>query len=153
MPLQREQAVKHAFRVASGLDSMVLGEPQILGQLKLAYQCARQAGSLATTLDRMFQNAFAVAKRARTETRIGASPVSVAFAAVRLAERIFGDLQQATVLLIGAGDTIELSARHLQEAGVKRLTTETGAGQWGSSLAFAALVLALGLWRLARIAF
>ncbi|MGD9583697.1 MAG: glutamyl-tRNA reductase [Lysobacterales bacterium] len=139
------QAVRHVFRVATGLDSMVLGEPQILGQLKLAYQCARQAGSLATTLDRMFQNAFAVAKRARTETRIGASPVSVAFAAVRLAERIFGDLHQATVLLIGAGDTIELSARHLQEAGVKRLLVANRTLANAESLAreFGALALPL----------
>lgn len=139
------EAVRHVFRVATGLDSMVLGEPQILGQLKSAYQCARTAGSLATMLDRMFQNAFAVAKRARTETRIGANPVSVAFAAVRLAERIFGDLHQATVLLIGAGDTIELSARHLQEAGVKRLLVANRTLANAESLAreFGALALPL----------
>jgi glutamyl-tRNA reductase len=114
-------AVRHLFRVATGLDSMVLGEPQILGQVKSAYQLAVQAHSLDSSLNRLFQNTFAVAKRARTETRIGASPVSVAFAAVRLASRIFADLRKATVLLIGAGDTIELAARHLIDAGVHRL--------------------------------
>lgn len=114
-------AARHMFRVATGLDSMVLGEPQILGQLKVAYQVAVNVGSVDTTLNRLFQNAFAVAKRARTETRIGASPVSVAFAAVRLAGQIFADLRKATVLLIGAGDTIELAARHLIDAGVHRM--------------------------------
>lgn len=114
-------AVRHVFRVATGLDSMVLGEPQILGQIKLAYQAALDAGSVETGFKRLFQNAFAVAKRARTETRIGASPVSVAFAAVSLARRIFADLADATVLLVGAGDTIELTARHLKDAGVHRL--------------------------------
>ncbi|PIV33315.1 MAG: glutamyl-tRNA reductase [Lysobacterales bacterium CG02_land_8_20_14_3_00_62_12] len=118
---QGAEAARHMFRVATGLDSMVLGEPQILGQLKTAYQQAHDVGSLSSVLDRMFQNAFSVAKRARTETRIGSSPVSVAFAAVRLASQIFADLKQATVLLIGAGDTIELAARHLLEAGVQRL--------------------------------
>lgn len=118
---QDADAARHMFRVATGLDSMVLGEPQILGQIKAAYQQALQAGSLDTGLNRLFQNAFAVAKRARTETRIGASPVSVAFAAVRLASQIFADLRKATVLLIGAGDTIELTARHLLDAGTHRL--------------------------------
>ena len=115
------EAARHMFRVATGLDSLVLGEPQILGQIKVAYQLAVQVGSLDTSLNRLFQSAFAVAKRARTETRIGSSPVSVAFAAVRLASQIFADLRQATVLLIGAGDTIELAARHLMEAGVHRM--------------------------------
>ncbi|MEZ5544966.1 MAG: glutamyl-tRNA reductase [Lysobacteraceae bacterium] len=114
-------AVRHLFRVATGLDSMILGEPQILGQVKEAYQHARGAGALKTPLDRLFQQSFAVAKRARTDTRIGAHPVSVAFAAVRLAQRVFTALDQATVLLIGAGDTIELAARHLVDHKVKRL--------------------------------
>jgi glutamyl-tRNA reductase len=114
-------AVRHLFRVATGLDSMVLGEPQILGQVKEAYQQARRAGTLRTVLDRLFQNTFAVAKRARTDTRIGANPVSVAFAAVRLAEQVFADLKGASALLIGAGDTIELVARHLAQTGVARL--------------------------------
>jgi glutamyl-tRNA reductase len=118
---QDEAAVRHLFRVATGLDSMVLGEPQILGQVKTAYQQARDAGTLDSSLERLFQQSFSVAKRARTETRIGASPVSVAFAAVRLAQQIFADFATASVLLIGAGDTIELCARHLVDAGVKRL--------------------------------
>jgi glutamyl-tRNA reductase len=111
-------AVRHALRVACGLDSMVLGEPQILGQLKAAYQDASRAGTLGRLLSRLFQHAFAVAKQVRTDTAIGASPVSVAFAAVSLARQIFGDLNKQTALLIGAGDTIELVARHLTGSGV-----------------------------------
>jgi glutamyl-tRNA reductase len=114
-------AVRHLFRVATGLDSMVLGEPQILGQVKEAYQQARAAQGLKAPLERLFQQGFAVAKRVRTDTRIGAHPVSVAFAAVRLAQNVFAALDQATVLLIGAGDTIELAARHLVDQKVKRL--------------------------------
>jgi glutamyl-tRNA reductase len=114
-------AVRHLFRVATGLDSMVLGEPQILGQVKEAYQAARSAGALRPALDRLFQHGFSVAKRVRTDTRIGAHPVSVAFAAVRLAQQVFTELDQATVLLIGAGDTIELAARHLLEHKARRL--------------------------------
>jgi glutamyl-tRNA reductase len=114
-------AVRHLFRVATGLDSMILGEPQILGQVKEAWQAARDARSLHNPLDRLFQQTFAVAKRVRTDTRVGAHPVSVAFAAVRLARQVFAQLDQASVLLIGAGDTIELAARHLADAKVKRL--------------------------------
>jgi glutamyl-tRNA reductase len=114
-------AVRHLFRVATGLESMVLGEPQILGQVKDAYAFARDAHTLKTPLERLFQNTFAVAKRVRSDTRIGANPVSVAFTAVRLAERVFADLAEACVLLIGAGETIELAARHLSEAKVRRL--------------------------------
>jgi glutamyl-tRNA reductase len=114
-------AVRHLFRVATGLDSLVLGEPQVLGQVKEAWHAARAAGALKSPLDRLFQQAFAVAKRVRTDTRIGAHPVSVAFAAVRLARQRFTDLEQATVLLVGAGDTIELAARHLADANVKGL--------------------------------
>ncbi len=114
-------AVRHLFRVATGLESMVLGEPQILGQVKDAYALARGAQTLRAPLERLFQNTFAVAKRVRSDTRIGANPVSVAFTAVRLAERLFADLSQASVLLIGAGETIELAARHLTEARVRRL--------------------------------
>ena len=116
-----QDAVRHMFRVATGLDSMVLGEPQILGQVKDAYQQARAAQSLRAPLDRLLQHTFAVAKRVRTETRIGAHTVSVAFTAVRLAEQVFADLRQACVLLIGAGDTIELAARHLADKKVRRL--------------------------------
>jgi glutamyl-tRNA reductase len=101
-----EQAVRHLFRVATGLDSMVLGEPQILGQVKAAWQAARGQHALRTPLDRMFQQCFSVAKRVRTDTRIGAHPVSVAYAAVRLARQVFSELDRATVLLVGAGDTI-----------------------------------------------
>ena len=114
-------AVRHLFRVATGLESMVLGEPQILGQVKDAYAFAREAHTLRSPLERLFQNTFAVAKRVRSDTAIGANPVSVAFTAVRLAERAFTDLRQACVLLLGAGETIELAARHLVEANVRRL--------------------------------
>jgi glutamyl-tRNA reductase len=100
---------------------MILGEPQILGQVKDAWQAARDARSLRNPLDRLFQQTFSVAKRVRTDTRVGAHPVSVAFAAVRLARQVFARLDQATVLLIGAGDTIELAARHLADAKVQRL--------------------------------
>jgi len=114
-------AVRHLFRVATGLDSLVLGEPQILGQVKDAWATARHAGTLGSQLDRLFQHAFTTAKRARTDTRIGANPVSVASAAVRLAQESFARLEDSTVLLIGAGETIELAARHLMQARAKRL--------------------------------
>lgn len=114
-------AVRHLFRVATGLDSLVLGEPQILGQVKDAWASARNAGSLGGQLDRLFQHAFTTAKRARTDTRIGANPVSVASAAVRLAQESFARLEDSTVLLVGAGETIELAARHLVQARAKRL--------------------------------
>jgi len=116
-----DAAVRHMFRVATGLDSMVLGEPQILGQVKDAYQQARDAQALRAPMERLLQHTFAVAKRVRTDTRIGAHTVSVAFTAVRLAEQVFADLRQACVLLIGAGDTIELAARHLVDKQVRRL--------------------------------
>ena len=115
------QAVRHAFRVAAGLDSMVLGEPQILGQMKEAFAIAHKTGVTGKILNRLFQQTFSVAKRVRTETAIGTSAVSVAYAAVSLAKQIFSDLSQQTVLMIGAGETIELTARHLKENGVKHL--------------------------------
>lgn len=114
-------AMRHLIRVASGLDSMVLGEPQIFGQLKAAYQTARNAGMIGSQLGRAVNHAFLVAKRIRTETSIGENPVSVAFAAVKMARHIFSDLASTTALLIGAGETIELVARHLQDAGVRSL--------------------------------
>ena len=114
-------AVRHLFRVATGLDSLVLGEPQILGQVKDAWAAARAAGTLGGQLDRLFQSAFATAKRARTDTRIGANPVSVASTAVRLAQESFARLDESTVLLVGAGETIELAAKHLSDGKVKRL--------------------------------
>ena len=114
-------AVQHILRVASGLDSLVLGEPQILGQIKEAYMTANEAGAMGAQLNRLFQHTFAVAKQVRTDTAIGASPVSVAFAAVSLAKQIFTDLSRHTVMLIGAGETIELVARHLRENQVQRM--------------------------------
>ena len=116
-----QAAVRHMFRVAAGLDSMILGEPQILGQMKTAYQDALQAGTLDTQLSKLFQHTFSVAKQIRTDTAIGASPVSVAFAAVSLARQIFGDLSKQTALLIGAGETIELAARHLADHKLGRM--------------------------------
>ena len=118
---REDAAVRHLMRVASGLDSMVLGEPQILGQLKQAYGTARRAGSLGVVLEKLFQRSFSVAKRVRTDTDIGASPVSVAYAAVTLAHRIFGDLDVRTALLVGAGDTVELCARHLASSRIGRM--------------------------------
>lgn len=112
-------AVTHMMRVASGLDSMVLGEPQILGQLKSAYQVAQEAQTIGPSLGRLFQQSFSVAKKVRTDTEIGNNPVSVAFAAVSLAKHIFSDLSKNTALLIGAGETVELVAKHLHEQGVK----------------------------------
>jgi glutamyl-tRNA reductase len=110
--LPREEAVRHAFRVAAGLDSMVLGEPQILGQLKDAVRAAEEIGTLGATLSRLFQRSFAVAKEVRTNTRIGASVVSMAAASVKLAARIFPSLRESRVLFIGAGEMIELCATH-----------------------------------------
>jgi glutamyl-tRNA reductase len=118
---QAERAVEHAFNVASGLDSMVLGEAQILGQLKNAYRVAQQAGSTGPSLNKLFQAAFSAAKRVRTETQVGANAVSVASAAVRLARRVFSDLSEHSALMIGAGEMIALSARHFASAGVKRM--------------------------------
>jgi len=128
-------AARHLMRVAVGLDSMVLGEPQILGQLKDAYQAARRADGLGGELERLFQHTFAVAKQVRTETGIGENPVSVAYAAVSLASRIFDDLSKARALLIGAGETIELVARHLHEAGVRQLTVANRTRERANALA------------------
>ncbi len=111
-------AVRHLMRVCSGLDSMILGEPQILGQIKRAYRDADEHGTLGNELSTLFQTAFSVAKQVRTDTAIGNSPVSVAFAAVSLARQIFADLGKQSALLIGAGDTIQLAARHLKSAGI-----------------------------------
>ncbi|WP_281645703.1 glutamyl-tRNA reductase [Parendozoicomonas sp. Alg238-R29] len=118
---QGVEAVRHIMRVASGLDSLVLGEPQILGQMKSAHAVALEAGSIHGLLGRMFQNVFTTAKRVRTHTTIGENPVSVAFAAVSLARQIFSNLQQNTALLIGAGETIDLVAQHLKEQGVGKI--------------------------------
>ncbi|MCK5122128.1 MAG: glutamyl-tRNA reductase [Methylococcales bacterium] len=115
------QSIRHMFRVACGLDSMVLGEPQILGQMKTAYQAAYEAGTLGKHLGKLFQHTFSAAKKVRTDTAIGSSPVSVAFAAVQLAQQIFDSLSEQTALLIGAGETIELTARHLYQNNIGRI--------------------------------
>lgn len=115
------KSVRHLLRVACGLDSMVLGEPEILGQLKTAYRQAEDAGTVGGQLSRLFQHAFSTAKCVRTETAIGMHPVSVAFTAVRLAQKIFTQLNKQTAVLIGAGETIELVARHLRNNGIGRL--------------------------------
>jgi glutamyl-tRNA reductase len=114
-----DEAVRHLFRVASSLDSMVLGEPQILGQVKDAYNYAVEFRAVGPVLDKFFAKAFSVAKRVRTETRVAESAVSVSYAAVELARKIFGNLRDKTVLLIGAGEMCELAVRHLLSAGVK----------------------------------
>jgi glutamyl-tRNA reductase len=114
---REREAVRHLFRVASSLDSMVVGEPQILGQVKQAYTVAREVGAISTALEPLFQRAFSVAKRVRSETQIGSSSVSIASVAVDLARKIFGSLQGKTVLLVGAGKMSELAARHLIQHG------------------------------------
>ena len=119
--LPDEEAVKHAFRVASGLDSMALGEPQILGQMKDAFQTAVRVGATGKILNRLFQHTFSVAKLVRTDTDIGANAVSLAYAGVSLAKRVFTRLQEQTALLIGAGEMIELVARHLKKNRVRHI--------------------------------
>lgn len=118
---ERELAVRHLFRVAGGLESLVLGESQIVGQLKDSLQMAREAGGTGKVLDRLFQHAFATAKRIRSKTGIGEHPVSVAYTTVMLAKQIFGDLTSKTVVLVGAGEMIELCGRHLHDKGVSSL--------------------------------
>lgn len=112
------QAVMHMMRVASGLNSMILGEPQILGQMKSAYAVAKAAGTIHSELDRALQHTFLYAKKVRTETAIGENPVSVAFACVHLAQKIFADLSTNKALLIGAGETIDLVAKHLLDKNI-----------------------------------
>jgi glutamyl-tRNA reductase len=116
-----EETVRHAMEVVCGLDSMVLGEPQIAGQMKNSYALANEHGTIGLLLGKLYQRIFAVSKQVRTDTDIGSSPVSVAFAAVSLAKQIFGDLKQTTVLLVGAGETIELATRHLHSQGVNKI--------------------------------
>lgn len=115
------ESIRHALSVASGLDSMVLGEPQILGQMKQAYAQANELGTMGTMLGKLFQHAFSVAKQVRTDTEIGSSPVSVAFAAVNLSKQIFGELNGLTALMIGAGETIELAAQHLHSKKIEHI--------------------------------
>lgn len=130
-----EQAVKHAFRVASGLDSMVLGEPQILGQMKHAFHAAADAGATGKVLNRLFQHTFSVAKQVRTDTAIGDNAVSLAYAGVALAARVFSHLHEQRALLIGAGETVELAARHLKERGVAHMTIANRSPQKARALA------------------
>ncbi|MFH1604619.1 MAG: glutamyl-tRNA reductase, partial [Pseudomonadota bacterium] len=120
--LPKEQAVRHAFRVASGLESMVLGEPQTLGQMKEAVRQAESAGTLGTLLHKLFQRSFAVAKEVRTNTQIGANVVSMAAASVKLAARIFPSLKEQKILFIGAGEMIELCATHFAAQQPRALT-------------------------------
>ncbi|WP_263770660.1 glutamyl-tRNA reductase [Propionivibrio soli] len=129
------EAVRHAFRVASGLDSMVLGEPQILGQMKDAMRIAREEGALGTTLHKLFQSAFAVAKDVRSTTAIGANIVSMAAAAVRLAERIFESIADQKLLLIGAGEMIELCAAHFAARKPKQIVVANRTLDRGQALA------------------
>ncbi|MBI5598419.1 MAG: glutamyl-tRNA reductase [Deltaproteobacteria bacterium] len=116
-----EDAVRHLFRVAAGLDSMVMGEPQILGQTKDAYSLAVHNNTAGVIVNKLFHKAFSVAKRVRTETRIGASAVSISFAAVELARKIFGELNGKSVMLVGAGEMAELAAKHLMTNGVREI--------------------------------
>jgi len=116
-----DKAIQHILRVASGLDSLVLGEPQILGQLKTALKTSSECKTAGTTLKRLMQHAFLTAKRVRTQTSIGSNPVSVAFAAVNLAKQIFSKLDNKSALLIGAGETIELVGKHLKNAGIGKI--------------------------------
>lgn len=133
--LDQDKAVRHAFRVASGLDSMVLGEAQILGQLKTAVRTADEAGTLGSTLHQLFQRTFSVAKEVRTNTAIGAQSISFAAAAVRLSERVFGDLKNSDVLFIGAGEMIELCAAHFSGANPRSITVANRTPERGQLLA------------------
>jgi len=133
--LPQDHAVRHVFRVASGLDSMVLGEPQILGQMKDAVRQAEAAGGLGTCLHQMFQRTFAVAKEVRSTTKIGAHSVSMAAAAVRLSQRIFDSIAEQNVLLIGAGEMIELCATHFAAHLPKSLTVANRTLEKGQALA------------------
>jgi len=133
--LPQEAAVAHAFRVASGLDSMVLGEPQILGQMKHAVKTAEAAGSLGLVLNRLFQRTFAVAKDVRSSTDIGSASISMAAASVKLAERIFPSIAEQRVLLIGAGDMIDLAATHFAAKKPRSITVANRTLERGAQLA------------------
>jgi glutamyl-tRNA reductase len=142
---QESRAVEHAFSVASGLDSMVLGEAQILGQLKDAYRLAQESGHTGPALNKLFQAAFSAAKRVRSETRIGANAVSLASATVSLARRVYADLSAHTALLVGAGDMNALTARHFTSAGVKRMVIANRTLARAQSLAAELNATAVGL--------
>lgn len=133
--LANQEAVKHAFRVASGLDSMVLGEPEILGQFKQSVKLAQEAGTLGTHLHQLFQRTFEVAKEVRTNTDIGGSSISMAAATVKLAQRIFGDLSEQKVLFIGAGEMITLCANHFAAQNPKSMAVANRTKERGLELA------------------
>src|SRR5512134_1575485 len=133
--LPHDKAVMHAFRVASGLDSMVLGEPQILGQLKQAVRVAESAGALGLVLNRLFQRTFAVAKDVRSQTDIGSASISMAAAAVKLAERIFPSIAEQRLLLIGAGEMIDLTATHFAARKPRSVTIANRTIERGRELA------------------
>jgi glutamyl-tRNA reductase len=133
--LLEADAARHAFRVASGLDSMVLGEPQILGQMKDAVRAASEAGALGTTLNQLFQRSFAVAKEVRSSTEIGAHSISMAAAAVRLASQLFEDLSETHVLFVGAGEMIELCATHFAAKNPKAIAIANRTLERGEKLA------------------
>ncbi len=145
-----QAAVEHLLVVACGLDSLILGEPQILGQVKSAFQTAQSAGYTGQLLQRLFQHAFSTAKQVRSETGIGAHPVSVAFAAVHLARQIFTTLCEQSALLIGAGDTISLAARHLRQQAVGELVIANRTQASAAALAREHQAEALGLTSVAR---
>ncbi|MCG6214478.1 glutamyl-tRNA reductase [Vibrio furnissii] len=142
---EEQAAIRHLMRVSCGLDSLVLGEPQILGQVKQAYADSRESRSVDSSMEKLFQKAFSVAKRVRTETEIGGSAVSVAYAACTLAKHIFESLSDATVLLVGAGETIELVAKHLASHNCKRMIVANRTRERAMNLAeqFSAEVIAL----------
>lgn len=133
--LRDEQVARHAFRVASGLDSMVLGEPQILGQLKGAVRLASEAGAVGTTLNQLFQRSFSVAKEVRSSTEIGAHSISMAAAAVRLASQLFEDLRETSVLFVGAGEMIGLCATHFASKKPRRMVVANRTAANGERLA------------------
>ncbi|MEL6215408.1 MAG: glutamyl-tRNA reductase, partial [Pseudomonadota bacterium] len=143
-------AAEHLFRVACGLDSMVLGETQITGQLKNAYRLAQEHKAVGSHLSRVFEQAFSIAKKVRTDTDIGASPVSVAYAAVHLAKRLFAGFEQHTALLVGAGETIELAARHLRGNGIGRIFIANRSEDRAQRLADAVDGFAMPLSRIER---
>lgn len=142
---RERHAVEHTFNVAAGLDSMVLGEVQILGQLKEAYRFAQAAGSTGPALNRLFQAAFSAAKRIRSETQIGANAVSLASATVSLARRVYADLSERSALLVGAGEMIALIARHLASAGVRRMVIANRSLPRAQTLAAELKAYAVGL--------
>src|SRR6202158_3007426 len=138
-------AVRHAFRVAAGLDSMVLGEPQVLGQVKQAVRTAENSGTLGSALGRLFQHSFAVAKQVRSETTLGAQSVSMAAAALKLAQNLFGDLSRTKVVLVGVGEMVELGASYLGAQPPQALVVANRTVARGEALAerFAARAISL----------